>query len=646
MNDKPIPFFKRFVIQNFPFIEEDFDSLTNYQLFCKVVEYLNKVIGSQNEVTQQMEYVLNYFNNLDVQDEVDHKLDEMAESGELTDIIAGYLNLRGILAYDTVANMKAADNLVDGSFVETYGFYTKGDGGGAKYKVREVTNEDVIDNIHLFPLSNSNNLVAELNEGKVINVIQLGVTGNGETDDTEGINYALKNFETVIFPNGLFICNSENVECKASKVFGTNLSEIRATVVSSADYMWRFPATQSQDIEIKNMKFNSNNIRRGCVYIGGHNQCSIENCEFTGYSLSSGHYGTDSLLILNGGNTAYVNNCYFHDSGYQYESGVTENLNRCITAQGLQEIHVENCRFYRVMQGIVTQNVINYINNCYFDFLKDNCIYNLKSDDNEEIVGELIATNNYLSNRNSEGIVTSGLSNIISNNIFEYIPNSAISIKSSLNDLIVNNNIFRNLYSSIETTTASGTVIKDRSPSEHTVNNFIFNSNKVDTSAISSYPSSGLILYLGSVDVCQFNDNIIKFKSGGPRVIEFASLTKGNITGNIISDTNNSSTVQVFNFTTNPNNVILKNNLCDDLRIGVLRNGNYNTEWVHANVTGYIKSTGGGRIVYASTMPSAGTWKRGDIVFSSTPSAGGTLGWVCVAAGSPGTWKAITGIAS
>ena len=48
MNDKPIPFFKRFVIQNFPFIEEDFDALTNYQLFCKVVEYLNKVYLNRN----------------------------------------------------------------------------------------------------------------------------------------------------------------------------------------------------------------------------------------------------------------------------------------------------------------------------------------------------------------------------------------------------------------------------------------------------------------------------------------------------------------------------------------------------------------------------------------------------------------------
>ena len=64
MTEKRIPYFKRFVLQNFPFIEADFDALTNYQLFCKVVEYLNTVINSQNEVTEQMQYVLNFFNNL------------------------------------------------------------------------------------------------------------------------------------------------------------------------------------------------------------------------------------------------------------------------------------------------------------------------------------------------------------------------------------------------------------------------------------------------------------------------------------------------------------------------------------------------------------------------------------------------------
>jgi hypothetical protein len=40
------------------------------------------------------------------------------------------------------------------------------------------------------------------------------------------------------------------------------------------------------------------------------------------------------------------------------------------------------------------------------------------------------------------------------------------------------------------------------------------------------------------------------------------------------------------------------------------------------------------------TNPTTGTWERGDIIWNKEPSAGGKVGWVCVTAGTPGTWKA------
>lgn len=86
-----IPKFRRFVIQNFPFIEEDFDALTDYGLISKIVEFLNEVIESQNNVSDEMEYVLNYFNNLDVQDEIDNKIDEMVENGTFQSILDQYV---------------------------------------------------------------------------------------------------------------------------------------------------------------------------------------------------------------------------------------------------------------------------------------------------------------------------------------------------------------------------------------------------------------------------------------------------------------------------------------------------------------------------------------------------------------------------
>ena len=85
---------KWFVLENFPFIENDFDAINNYHLFSKVVEYLNKTIDNMNLTGEQMEnvtnamtelqnYVNNYFDNLDLQEEVNIKLNQKAIDGTL-----------------------------------------------------------------------------------------------------------------------------------------------------------------------------------------------------------------------------------------------------------------------------------------------------------------------------------------------------------------------------------------------------------------------------------------------------------------------------------------------------------------------------------------------------------------------------------
>ena len=54
-----------------------------------------------------------------------------------------------------------------------------------------------------------------------------------------------------------------------------------------------------------------------------------------------------------------------------------------------------------------------------------------------------------------------------------------------------------------------------------------------------------------------------------------------------------------------------------------------------------------GHFKYMSTAaPTTGTWLRGDIVYNATPSAAGTIGWICVTAGTPGTWKTFGAISA
>lgn len=53
-----------------------------------------------------------------------------------------------------------------------------------------------------------------------------------------------------------------------------------------------------------------------------------------------------------------------------------------------------------------------------------------------------------------------------------------------------------------------------------------------------------------------------------------------------------------------------------------------------------------GQVLYASAAPTTGTYARGDVVWNTLPVAGGAVGWSCVTAGTPGTWKAFGTLAA
>lgn len=71
-----------------------------------------------------------------------------------------------------------------------------------------------------------------------------------------------------------------------------------------------------------------------------------------------------------------------------------------------------------------------------------------------------------------------------------------------------------------------------------------------------------------------------------------------------------------------------------------------NNPFDRLHVNGFGRFTSGLRIganinsvTYAAAAPTSGSWLRGDVVHNTAPSAGGFAGWICTAAGSPGTWK-------
>ena len=194
--------FKMQVIQSFPFIDADFDALTNYELLCKVVDYLNKTVSNVDLLNEKVEEFQHYFDNLDVQEEINNKLDEMAESGELEEIISSYLNSQAIFGFNTVSDMIISNNLINGSYAKTIGFYNVNDGGGALYKIKTVTNDDIVNGMDIIQMSTDDTLVAVLINDRN-NVLCYGVNKT----DTNNNNNAIINY--VLNKMNYAYCNEE-----------------------------------------------------------------------------------------------------------------------------------------------------------------------------------------------------------------------------------------------------------------------------------------------------------------------------------------------------------------------------------------------------------------------------------------------------
>lgn len=98
---------------------------------------------------QLKDYVDNYFDNLDIQEEVDNKLEEMAVSGELADIIAQFVNANCIMKFDKMQDLLDTDVVIEGNIVEVFGNTTLGDGKVEYYFITsEVTDIPLQDNLY------------------------------------------------------------------------------------------------------------------------------------------------------------------------------------------------------------------------------------------------------------------------------------------------------------------------------------------------------------------------------------------------------------------------------------------------------------------------------------------------------------------
>lgn len=139
--------------------------------------------------------------------------------------------------------------------------------------------------------------------------------------------------------------------------------------------------------------------------------------------------------------------------------------------------------------------------------------------------------------------------------------------------------------------------------------------------------------YLWSVD----NNSAVVINGGV--FADFVGGTPATYSFPMITNNNSHVTLNQTKFPSNANNF---NPLTSGSTVTTINSKGIKIEDVNGN--GLIVN--GRRRLFKTAIPTTGTWAVGDIAYNTVPTAGGFIGWVCVTAGTPGTWKTFGPITS
>ena len=335
------------------------EGYSTYECLSVMLTKINEVIESNNGTVDAIEelqalyvelkdYVDNYFEDLNVQDEINSKLDEMANDGTLDDILANYLGLIGMINFNSLADAKLNEDLMSGNRFQTLGYNTLNDGGKATYVVRDVTINDVADEATLIALYDVN-LIAELVKDPVINIKQFGAVGDGVTDDTVAIQKALnymrkfpredEDISELYIPDGSYLI-TDTLTVTNGRWFningrGTIVADMDKTMLKLDSCMWInmygviFEQTNTgSSAECINIE-NSYIITFNKMYIeGGDKVVNIEygnNLTFNNCSIKSGRINVYTTARGNNTNNMFINCGIENASEYQVYLGYTVN---------------------------------------------------------------------------------------------------------------------------------------------------------------------------------------------------------------------------------------------------------------------------------------------------------------------------------
>lgn len=271
------------------------NSASWYQALKYVCEYmLNTLIPHMQQNDTNIEelttlyneiktYVDNYFTDLNIQNEVNNKLDQMAAAGTLQEIINQYL-LHAPFIFNNVNEMKESTNLLNGSVALTKGYNSENDKGGAYYL---ITNNEPTNLYGVITLNNG--LYAILN---TLNPTpkMFGAIDSENVDQSqkiiESINYCLSNNIKELNLNGKYFVNTtmsfSNIQ-DLKICNGTIYVHEDDSLLANNFNIFSF--ANSNNIVIENINFIETNpvqrtrkLRVGGLMFNNCNNCIVTNC--------------------------------------------------------------------------------------------------------------------------------------------------------------------------------------------------------------------------------------------------------------------------------------------------------------------------------------------------------------------------------
>ena len=247
------------------------------------------------------DYVEDYFENLDVQEEINNKLDDMLEQGTLQEIITTYIQSNVSWLFDTVADMKLATNLINGSYARTLGFHAVGDGGGANYTITDTGTANEMDCIAI-----GSTLYANLVKSGDMTPEMFGAYGDDTHDDTASVKRALSQVGELYCESTYkltdILGNYTNVN-----IYGNNKGCFKFTDQTTDG---EFALNLQGTFELNGMKFIKNfegTVNNPCgIEVSNSNHAVVSNCTFDYIGHINGYFD-----VYTNNQNLYVSNCYF-----------------------------------------------------------------------------------------------------------------------------------------------------------------------------------------------------------------------------------------------------------------------------------------------------------------------------------------------